>query len=133
MERRGEDLEDRLLEFAARVRKVIYAMPDTRLARHIVGQVNRYRESQSTRGTIIANDIPLHCLHFAFCSSHFNFFNKARRFQSQTAFNESSHSTQPPLPYWRASGHTPTGRNVFFQQHARDTNYVEALSSRVTD
>ena len=38
MERRGEDLEDRLLEFAARVGKVIDALPDTRLARHIVGK-----------------------------------------------------------------------------------------------
>ena len=41
MERRGEDLEDRLLEFAARVGKVIDALPDTRLSRHIAGQLVR--------------------------------------------------------------------------------------------
>ncbi len=41
MERRGEDLEDRLLEFAARVGKLVDAMPETRLARHIAGQLVR--------------------------------------------------------------------------------------------
>lgn len=41
MERRGEDHEDRLLEFAARVGKVVDALPDTRLARHIAGQLIR--------------------------------------------------------------------------------------------
>jgi len=40
-DRRGEDLEDRLLEFAARVGKVVDALPDTRLARHIAGQLIR--------------------------------------------------------------------------------------------
>ena len=39
VERRGEDLEDRMLEFAARVGKVVDALPDTRLARHIAGQL----------------------------------------------------------------------------------------------
>ena len=46
MERRGED---RLLEFVARVGRVIDELPDTRLARHIAAQVNRYRESQSQK------------------------------------------------------------------------------------
>ncbi len=41
MERRGEDLEDRLLDFAARVGKVVDALPDTRLGRHIAGQLVR--------------------------------------------------------------------------------------------
>ncbi len=41
MERRGEDLEDRLLEFAARVGKVVDALPNTRLARHIASQLVR--------------------------------------------------------------------------------------------
>ena len=41
MERRGEDLEDRLLEFAARVGKLVDAMPETRLARHVAGQLVR--------------------------------------------------------------------------------------------
>src|SRR6266705_3022861 len=40
-ERRGEELEERLLEFAARVGKVVDALPDTRLGRHIAGQLVR--------------------------------------------------------------------------------------------
>jgi len=32
MDRRGEELEDRLLEFAARVGKLVDALPETRLA-----------------------------------------------------------------------------------------------------
>ena len=40
-ERRGEELEERLLDFAARVGKVVDALPDTRLARHIAGQLVR--------------------------------------------------------------------------------------------
>jgi len=36
-----EELSDRLLEFAARVGKVVDALPDTRLARHIAGQLVR--------------------------------------------------------------------------------------------
>jgi four helix bundle protein len=39
--RKGEDLEDRLLGFAARVGKVVDALPDTRLSRHIAGQLMR--------------------------------------------------------------------------------------------
>src|SRR4051812_23569627 len=34
-------LEDRLLEFAARVGKVVDALPDTRLGRHVAGQLVR--------------------------------------------------------------------------------------------
>jgi four helix bundle protein len=41
MDQRGEDLEDRLLEFAARVGKVVDALPNTRLGRHIAGQLVR--------------------------------------------------------------------------------------------
>ncbi len=33
MDQRGEDLEDRLLDFAARVGKLVDALPDTRLGR----------------------------------------------------------------------------------------------------
>ena len=36
-----EELSERLLEFAARVGKVVDALPDTRLGRHIVGQLVR--------------------------------------------------------------------------------------------
>lgn len=39
--RRGEDLEDRLLDFSVRVGKVVDALPDTRLGRHISGQLVR--------------------------------------------------------------------------------------------
>ncbi len=39
--RRGEDLEDRLLEFASRVGKLVDALPDTRLGRHIASQLVR--------------------------------------------------------------------------------------------
>jgi four helix bundle protein len=39
--RKGEDLEERLLSFAARVGKVVDALPDTRLGRHIAGQLVR--------------------------------------------------------------------------------------------
>jgi four helix bundle protein len=35
----SEDLSDRLLDFAARVGKVIDALPNTRLGRHIAGQL----------------------------------------------------------------------------------------------
>jgi four helix bundle protein len=41
MDQRGEDLEDRLLDFAARVGKLVDALPDTRLGRHIAGQLVR--------------------------------------------------------------------------------------------
>ncbi len=36
-----EQLSDRLLDFAVRVGKVVDALPDTRLARHIAGQLVR--------------------------------------------------------------------------------------------
>ena len=41
IDQRGEDLEDRLLEFAARVGKLVDALPETRLGRHIAGQLVR--------------------------------------------------------------------------------------------
>ena len=37
----NEDLSERLLEFAARVGKVVDALPDSRLGRHIAGQLVR--------------------------------------------------------------------------------------------
>jgi four helix bundle protein len=37
--RRGEELEDRLLDFAARAGKVVDALPETRLGRHIAAQL----------------------------------------------------------------------------------------------
>jgi len=39
--RRGADIEERLLEFAVRVGKTIDSLPDTRLGRHIAGQLVR--------------------------------------------------------------------------------------------
>ena len=39
--RKGEDIEERLLEFAVRVGKAVDALPDTRLGRHIAGQLVR--------------------------------------------------------------------------------------------
>jgi four helix bundle protein len=39
--RKGADIEERLLEFAVRVGRAIDALPDTRLARHIAGQLVR--------------------------------------------------------------------------------------------
>lgn len=39
--RKGEDIEERLLEFAARVGKAVDALPDKRLGRHIAGQLIR--------------------------------------------------------------------------------------------
>jgi len=41
MDQRGEDLENRLLDFAARIGKLVDALPDTRLGRHIAGQLVR--------------------------------------------------------------------------------------------
>ena len=35
------DISDRLLEFAARIGKVVDALPDTRMGRHIAGQLVR--------------------------------------------------------------------------------------------
>ena len=39
--RRGEELEERLLVFAVRIGKVVDAIPETRLGRHIAGQLVR--------------------------------------------------------------------------------------------
>ena len=41
MDQRGEDLEDRLLDFAAHIGKLVDALPDNRLGRHIAGQLVR--------------------------------------------------------------------------------------------
>ena len=41
MTRRGEELEDRLLDFAVRIGNVVDAIPDTRLGKHIAGQLVR--------------------------------------------------------------------------------------------
>ena len=41
LERKGADIEERLLEFAVRVGKAIDTLPDTRLGRHIAGQLVR--------------------------------------------------------------------------------------------
>jgi four helix bundle protein len=40
-ERKGADIEERLLDFAVRIGKVIDALPETRLGRHIAGQLVR--------------------------------------------------------------------------------------------
>jgi len=39
--RKGDDLLQRLIDFASRVGKVVDALPDTRLGRHIAGQLVR--------------------------------------------------------------------------------------------
>ena len=39
--RKGDDLALRLIQFAARIGKVVDAIPDTRLGRHIAGQLVR--------------------------------------------------------------------------------------------
>lgn len=39
--RNGEDIEERLLEFAVRVGKAVDALPNSRLGRHIAGQLVR--------------------------------------------------------------------------------------------
>lgn len=41
MTQRGEDLEERLLEFATRIGKVVDALPNTRLGKHVAGQLVR--------------------------------------------------------------------------------------------
>jgi hypothetical protein len=38
---KGDDILERLLDFAARVGGVVDALPDTRLGRHIAGQLVR--------------------------------------------------------------------------------------------
>ncbi len=40
-EKKGEELEERLLEFAARIGKVVDALPDSRMGKHIAGQLVR--------------------------------------------------------------------------------------------
>ena len=40
-QRMGDDLAQRLIEFAARIGKVVDALPETRLGRHIAGQLVR--------------------------------------------------------------------------------------------
>lgn len=40
-ERKGADIEERLLDFAVRIGKVIDSLPETRLGRHIAGQLVR--------------------------------------------------------------------------------------------
>jgi four helix bundle protein len=41
MARRGDDLRERLLEFAARIGKAVDALPETRMGRHVAGQLVR--------------------------------------------------------------------------------------------
>ena len=41
MKHRHEELADRLLDFASRIGKVVDALPETRLGRHIAGQLVR--------------------------------------------------------------------------------------------
>lgn len=41
MENKSSDIEDRKLEFAARIGKVVVALPETRLGRHIANQLIR--------------------------------------------------------------------------------------------
>jgi four helix bundle protein len=44
----AQDLEDRLLDFGVRVGKVVDALPDTRMGRHIAGQFIRCGTSSAT-------------------------------------------------------------------------------------
>jgi four helix bundle protein len=41
MSRKGDDLAERLLDFAARIGKVVDALPETRMGRHVAGQLVR--------------------------------------------------------------------------------------------
>ena len=43
--RMGDDLAHRLIKFAARIGKVVDAIPDTRLGPHIAGQLIRWGTS----------------------------------------------------------------------------------------
>jgi len=57
----GEDLSERLLEFAVRSGKVVDALPNTRLGRHIAGQLVRSGTSpapnyEEARGAESRND-----------------------------------------------------------------------------
>ena len=45
VERQGADIEERLLEFAVRAGKAIDTLPDTRLGRHIAGQLAKPKAS----------------------------------------------------------------------------------------
>ena len=47
MTRKGDELLERLLEFAARIGKVVDALPETRLGRHVAGQLVRCGTSPS--------------------------------------------------------------------------------------
>ena len=40
-EAKANELEDRLLEFAVRVGKIVDALPDSRMGKHIAGQLVR--------------------------------------------------------------------------------------------
>ena len=48
--RKGADIEERLLEFAVRVGKAIDALTDTRLGRHVAGQLVRSGTSPAPNG-----------------------------------------------------------------------------------
>jgi len=41
MGRRGEDLSERILDFAARIGRLVDALPETRMGRHVAGQLIR--------------------------------------------------------------------------------------------
>src|SRR5665213_3717434 len=41
MTRRRDDLSERVLDFAARIGKLVDALPDTRMGRHVAGQLIR--------------------------------------------------------------------------------------------
>jgi four helix bundle protein len=41
MARRGDDLSERVMDFAARIGRVVDALPDTRMGRHVAGQLVR--------------------------------------------------------------------------------------------
>ena len=48
--RKGADIEERLLDFAVRVGKAIDALTDTRLGRHVAGQLVRSGTSPAPNG-----------------------------------------------------------------------------------
>ena len=83
-DRNGEGLEDRLLDFAARVGKMVDAIPDTRLGRQIASQLVRsgtspapnYAEAcaaESKRDFIHKLGIALTTGLKQFCIFHFSF------------------------------------------------------------
>ena len=63
----SEELADRLINFAARVGKVVDALPDTRMGRYIAGQFVR-----SHFGRVAVSRLRLQ---FALCNFHFSVFN----------------------------------------------------------